>query len=334
MPATTSLLAFWKNYDRKMYLRAAQLADDLGYDTFWLPEAWGYEVFSLLTEIACHTKRIKIGTGIVNVFSRSPGLLAMHAATLDEISGGRFVLGLGTSGVRVIQGFHGRVYKRPLTQIKDVIRVTRALLAGEKLSTAGAELEEYRPFRLEMTPTRPYIPIYMASLKQKAIETIGELADGWIPTFWPFSELHVGREWIAAGAARAGRDPAAVETAPFVTALPMPGDAGLQMAKQLIGFYIGGMGDYYKELISGFGYADTCAEVDRLYKDRATRQQAYDAVSDELVHALTIAGEPDYCVAELQRRREAYDIGQSILNLPTGMPAEIVEQFITVMAPQ
>ena len=333
MTERTSVLAFWKNYDRQVYLRAAELADDLGYDTFWLPEAWGYEVFSLLTEIACRTKHIKIGTAIVNVFSRSPGLLAMHAATLDEISEGRFVLGLGTSGVRVIEGFHGRAYKRPLTQVKDVIRVVRALLAGESLATAGAELHEYRPFRLEMTPARSTIPIYMASLKQKAIEAIGEYADGWMPTFWPAHKLHVGREWIAAGAARAGRDPAAVETAPFTTVLPMPGDSGKQMAKQLIGFYIGGMGDYYKALISGFGHAETCAEVERLYRDKATRQQAYDAVSDALVDELTIAGEPDYCVAELRRRREEYGIGQSILNLPTGMPGEVVEQYIRLMAP-
>src|SRR3954463_7292707 len=100
MSERIGLLAFWKNYDRKLYLRAAQLADELGYDSFWLPEAWGWEVFSLLTEMAVHTKRIRLGTGIVNVFSRTPGVLAMTAATLDEISEGRFILGVGTSGAR------------------------------------------------------------------------------------------------------------------------------------------------------------------------------------------------------------------------------------------
>ena len=91
------VVAFWKNYDRKLYLKAAQLADELGYDSFWVPEAWGYDVFPLLTEIALRTKRIKLGTGIVNVYSRSPGLLAMSAATMHEISEGRFILGIGTS---------------------------------------------------------------------------------------------------------------------------------------------------------------------------------------------------------------------------------------------
>ena len=160
MTDRTGLLAFWKNYDRKLYLRAAQLADELGYDSFWVPEAWGYEVFSLLTEMALTTKRIKLGTGIANVFSRSPGLLAMSAATLDEISEGRFILGIGTSGARVIEGFHGRPFEKPLTQTRDVIRVVRTLLSGGKLSDAGAEnAVVYRPFTLEMgrAPRRPHL---------------------------------------------------------------------------------------------------------------------------------------------------------------------------------
>src|SRR5262249_27272151 len=160
---------FWKNYDRKLYLRAAQLADDLGYDSFWVPEGWGYEVFPLLTEMALTTKRIKLATGIVNVYSRSPGLIAMSAATLDEISGGRLILGIGTSAKRVIEGFHGRAFDKPLTQTRDVIRVVRALLSGQKLSDAGAENAQYRPFTIELKPTRPQIPIYVAALRQKAI---------------------------------------------------------------------------------------------------------------------------------------------------------------------
>src|SRR3954471_579280 len=238
MTERTGLLAFWKNYDRKLYLRAAQLADELGYDSFWLPEAWGYEIFSLLTEMAVATKRIKLGTGIVNVYSRSPGLIAMSAATVDEISEGRFILGIGTSGKRVIEGFHARPFDKPLTQVRDVIRVVRTLLAGGKLHEAGAELTQYRPFTLAMTPVRPKIPIYVAALKQKAIESIGELADGWIPTFWPYEKLAEGRAWIAAGAARAGRDPSTITTAPFTALLPMGQEGGVRMAKQIISFYI------------------------------------------------------------------------------------------------
>src|SRR5580704_6958468 len=244
MTEPIALLAFWKNYDRKLYLRAAQLADELGYHSFWLPEAWGYEIFTLLTEMAVRTKRIRLGTGIVNVFSRTPALLAMSAATVDELSEGRLILGIGVSGKNVIEGFHGRPFDKPLSQVKDVIKVTRALLAGQKQSDAGATLAQYRPFKLEMKPLRPTIPIYVAALRQKAIEQIGECADGWIPTFWPYERLAEGRAWIAAGAARAGRDASTIVTAPFTTALLLGGPAGTTMARQIIAFYVGGMGDY------------------------------------------------------------------------------------------
>lgn len=332
MTEPTGLLAFWKNYDRKLYLRAAQLADDLGYDSFWVPEAWGYEIFSVLTEMAVKTKRIKLGTGIVNVYSRSPGLIAMTAATLDEISEGRFILGIGSSGQRVIEGFHGRPFAKPLTQVRDVIRVVRTLLSGGKLSDAGAELAQYRPFKLEMTPARAGVPIYVAALKQKAIESIGELADGWIPTFWPYDRISEGRAWIAAGAERAGRDASKIVTAPFTPVLPI-GDAGNMMAKRIISFYIGGMGDYYIELLTRFGFGDDCKRIAETYQNKETRAQAAAMVPDAMMEALTISGDPAHCIAELRRRR-SFGIDVPILNLPNDMPWEMVEMFIRGMAPQ
>lgn len=333
MPAPIGLLAFWKNYDRKLYLRAVQLADDLGYDSFWVPEAWGYDIFSLVTEMAVKTKRIKLGTAIVNAFSRSPGVLAMSTATIDEISEGRFILGIGTSGKNVIEGFHGRKFDKPLTQVRDVIRVVRTLLAGNKLSDAGAELADYRPFKLEMKPVRADVPIYVAALKPKAIESIGELADGWIPTFWPYDKLAEGRAWIAAGAAKAGRDASKIVTAPFTTVLPMGGGAGEMMARKIISFYIGGMGEYYIELLSRFGFADDCKKIADLYQDKATRPQAAAAVPAAMIEALTISGDPAHCIEELQRRR-SFGIDLPILNLPNDMPWEMVEMFIKGMAPR
>jgi alkanesulfonate monooxygenase SsuD/methylene tetrahydromethanopterin reductase-like flavin-dependent oxidoreductase (luciferase family) len=328
------LLAFWKNYDRKLYIRAAMLADELGYDSFFVPEGWGYEIFSLLTEMATHTKRIKLGTGIVNAFSRSPGLVAMSAATVDEISEGRLILGLGTSGARVIEGFHGRAFGKPLTQLHDVIRVVRTLLAGEKLSDAGAELADYRPFTLAMTPTRRQIPIYVAALKKKSITAIGELADGWIPTFWPYDRMGEAQAWIAEGAKKAGRDPSAITTAPFTTVLPLGRELGAKKAQEIIAFYVAGMGDYYKELLSGFGFADECQEIEALYRDKATRAKAFEAVSPKMIDALMIAGDPAHCVSELGRIRTDYGIGLPILNLPTDAPWPMVEAFIKAMAPK
>ena len=332
MTERTGVLAFWKNYDRQLYVKAAVLADELGYDSFWIPEAWGYEIFSLLTEIALKTKRIKVGTGIVNVFSRSPGLIAMNAATVDEISEGRLILGIGTSGKRVIEGFHGRAFSKPLTQWRDVVRVTRTLLSGKRLTEADAKLVEYRPFELAMKPVRADIPIFVAALKQKSITSIGEMADGWIPTFWPYDELKRGHDWIAEGAAKSGRDASDIITAPFTTVLPLPGDLGKQKAKEIVAFYIGGMGDYYKELVSGFGYDEAAELVDQTYKNKETRKKAWEAVPDEMMNALMIAGDPKHCVEELRRRRE-YGIGLPILNLPNDVPWPMLEQFLKAMAP-
>ena len=327
------LVPFWKNYDRKATLRAVELADDLGYDSFWLPEAWGYEVFSLLTEMATRTKRIKLGTAIINVFSRTPGVIAMHAATLDEISEGRVILGIGTSGKKVIEGFHGRPFDKPLTQVRDVIRVVRTLLAGGKIHEAGAELAQYRPFELAFKPVRNHIPIYVAALKQKAIESIGELADGWIPTFWPYEKLKQGKEWIAAGAARAGRKPSDITVAPFTTLLPLGGESGVKMARDIISFYIAGMGEYYNELLTGFGYGDECKKIIELYTDKKTRPEAAAQVSERMIEALTIAGDPAHCIAELRRRRQ-FGIDLPILNMPTNVPEQMVEMFIRGLAPQ
>src|SRR5499427_10367124 len=133
MTLKLGIVAFWKNYDRKAVLRAAQVAEELGYDSIWIPEAWAYEQFQLLTEIAVQTKRIRLATGIANVFSRSPGLLAMSIATLDDISEGRAILGLGTSGKVVVENFHGMPYRKPLTRLRETVRIVRALLAGRRL---------------------------------------------------------------------------------------------------------------------------------------------------------------------------------------------------------
>ncbi|MEM7135635.1 MAG: LLM class flavin-dependent oxidoreductase [Myxococcota bacterium] len=327
----TGLLAFWRNYDRKTYVKAAVLADRLGYDSFWLPEVWGYESFTLLTEIALRTKRIKLGTGIINVFSRSPALIAMQAATLDEVSGGRFILGVGTSGKRVIEGLHGRDFEKPLTQTRDVIRVVKTLLDGRPISDSDAKLRQYRPFKLDFEPKRRNIPIYVAALKQKSVTSIGELADGWMPIFWPYDRLEDGRAWIADGAAKSGRDPAEIATAPFTTVIPVPGRGASKKAREIIAFYIGGMGEYYKELLTGFGYGEECNEIERLYRDKSTRPQALDAVTDEMVERLTISGDPLHCRKELGRRR-GLGLQEPIVNLPPGIPWPAMAAFITSLA--
>jgi alkanesulfonate monooxygenase SsuD/methylene tetrahydromethanopterin reductase-like flavin-dependent oxidoreductase (luciferase family) len=177
------------------------------------------------------------------------------------------------------------------------------------------------------------VPIYSAALKQQAITSIGELADGWIPTFWPFDEMEEPRRWIAEGAAKAGRDPASIDVAPFTTAIPLGDEIGAARAKEIVAFYIGGMGDYYKEMLTNFGFGAICDRVEALYKDKATRKEAAAAVPDEMVERLMITGDPRKCVEKLTSLRE-YGITLPILNLPNEPSWPIQEMFIRALAPR
>jgi len=326
------IVPFWKGYDRQVIRRTAQLADDLGYDSIWIPEAWGYEQFQLLTEIALATKRLQLGTGIANVFSRSPGLLAMSVATLDEISEGRAILGLGTSGKLVIENFHGVPYRRPLTRLTDTIAIVRTLLRGDRLEPEVSSLMDLRHFKLEMTPCRADVPIYVASLQEKAVRKIGEVADGWVPTFWPYRHLEDGIALMAEGAAAAGRDPGSLDVAPFVAVVPLDDvDAARAMVKPLVSFYIGGMGTYYHAMFCRYGFRENADLVRDLY-GAGKRKEAAVAVSDELIDAIAICGSPAHCRERLAEWHRA-GAGTALMNLPAGVPFEVAEMMLRAVAP-
>jgi len=329
----TGIVPFWRDYDRKTVVRTAQLAEDLGYDSIWIPEAWAYEQFQLLTEIALATKSIGLATGIANVFSRTPGLLAMSAATLDEISGGRAILGLGTSGKTVVENFHGVKYEKPLTRLKETVAIARVLWRGDRLTPEISTLADLRHFKLEMKPLRRDIPVFIASLQEKAIREIGRIADGWVPTFWPYKHFADGLALVAEGAREVGRDPKDIELAPFMAVVPMD-DAGFarSMIKPLVAFYIGGMGVYYHALFCRYGFKENADLVRELYNS-GDRKKASAAVSDELIDAIAICGPPAYCRERMAEWRE-YGVRRALLNLPQGAPFELVEMFLRELAPR
>lgn len=201
--------------------------------------------------------------------------------------------------MRVIEGFHGRRFDKPLTQVRDTIRVVKTLLAGGKLNESGAKLHAYRPFELAMTPARREIPIYVAALKENSISSIGEMADGGSRRSGPTRKWRAG----GAGSPRARRSPGAIRakivSAPFTTALPMGMEMARDAARQIISFYIGGMGEYYIELLTDFGFGDDCQRIAALYRNKQTRAEAAAAVPDAMLEALAITGDPAGCVAEL-----------------------------------
>ncbi len=299
-------------FDRRELIECVRAADTCGYDSFWMPEAWEREAFTILAELAVRTERIHLGAGIINVFSRSPALIAMSAATLDEISGGRFRLGLGTSGSRVIQDFHGVTFEKPLTRLEESIHIIRALLAGEAVDFSG-ECFELRRFKLGFKTLRADIPIHIAALAPKSVRQIGEIADGWLPTHWPRARLEDGIAEIRAGAQSSGRDAKGIEIAPFVNVV-VSGDLtkARNQARLPLAYYVGGMGDYYHAALARLGFG---AEADRVRElwQAGHRKSAIAAVTDGMVDSIAICGSLESCRAGLD---DMYACGATLPLVP------------------
>ncbi|HZY31532.1 MAG TPA: LLM class flavin-dependent oxidoreductase, partial [Candidatus Methylomirabilis sp.] len=223
-------------------IELVRLAEERGYEAVFVPESWGYDAITTLTELAVQTRTIKLGTGILPVWSRTPALLAMTAASLDDLSGGRFILGLGISGPVVIQDWHGVPFERPIQRTREAIAIIRLALAGDRVTHDG-EIFRVQRFRLEFDPPRPRIPIYIASIGPKNLQLTGEVADGWLPIYCSPESLALMRQEVVAGAQAAGRDPAAVEVAPYILAcLSEDPEVGRRLARSHLAYYIGGMG--------------------------------------------------------------------------------------------
>ena len=299
-------------FDRRELTECVRAADDCGYDSFWMPEAWERESFTLLTELALRTERIHLGTGIINVFSRSPALIAMSAATLDEVSGGRVRLGLGTSGARVIEDFHGVGFSKPVTRLRETIQIIRMLLAGERADFSGECLKLSR-FKLGFKPLRSDIPIYIAALSQKSLRQVGELADGWLPTHWPRTRLQEGISEIHAAAENASRDATRIEIAPFVNVVVSSDlEKARNQARLPLAYYIGGMGDYYHASLSRLGFGLEADRVRSLWQ-ASRRKDAIKAVTDEIVDSIAICGPIEECRIRLD---EMYRLGATLPLIP------------------
>ena len=223
-------------------------------------------------------------------------------------------------------------YKKPLTRLKETIGICKALWRGDRLQPEMSTLFEARHFKLEMKPLRPDIPVYVASLQDKAITEIGRCADGWVPTFWPYRHLKDGAALLAQGARSVGRDPQAIEIAPFMAIVPLDDVAAARtMIKPLVSFYIGGMGVYYHALFCRYGFQANADLVRDLYQ-KGERQQAAAAVSDELIDAIAICGPQAHCREKLTEWR-AHGVGNALMNMPVGVPFEVGEQLLRAMAP-
>jgi len=296
-------------------LHIAQTAEELGYDSIWAAEAYGSDAASVLAWLAAGTTRIKLGAGIFQIPARSAAMTAMTAATIDQLSSGRMLLGLGTSGPQVSEGWHGVRFPRQVERTRDYIAVVRMALAHKKVEYHGETMDLPLPdgpgkvLKLTIRPVQDSIPIYLAVLGPKNVALAGEIADGWLPVF--FSPEHVSRLKmpLEEGAARAGRTLDNFAIAPNVNVMISDDVASARDAmRPILALYIGGMGsreqNFYNKVVSSYGFESAAREVQDLYLD-GKRAAAMEALPDELIDMTCIAGTKDRARERLRAYRDA-----------------------------
>jgi probable F420-dependent oxidoreductase len=293
-------------------VECVKLAEDLGYESAWMAEGHAGDQFAILGACAGATRRIRLGTSISSVFVRSAPTIAMAAATVDHLSGGRFILGLGTSHREQVEPEHGLAFDRPTDRLRDTVEIVRALIAGGAVSHRGRVLRIER-FDLWFTPSRREIPIYVAGLFPAMLGLCGEIADGAILTWPSLDAPRRAAEHVAGGARRAGRDPDRIDVASLI---PCAVAASRQEAREMlrpgVALYAGFF-PRYNRLLAESGFPEAVHAIKTAW-DRGDRAAASQAVPDELIDAVAIAGTPGEC----RDRIEAYR--RSGLQLPIISP--------------
>jgi F420-dependent oxidoreductase-like protein len=309
-----------------------------GLDAIWVAEAYGFDSPTVMGYLAARTERAKIGSAIVNVYSRTPALIAQTAAGLDAISGGRALLGLGASGPQVVEGWHGMAYDKPLGRTRETIELCRRIwrrevidhhgitdmpLPKEKGGTLG------KPLKILTKPVRPEIPVYVASLGPANVRMTAEIADGWLPTlFIPEKAADVWGTPLAEGAAR--RDPALAPLQTVAGGLLAIGEdaAALRdLVRPVIALYVGGMGargrNFYNDLAVAYGYEEAAHKIQELYL-AGKKDEAAAAVPEEFCELMSLCGPRSYVRERVEAFRAA---GVTMLDVhPVGPePGKLIE---------
>jgi F420-dependent oxidoreductase-like protein len=301
-------------------------AERLGVDHVWSAEAWGHDAVSPIAFVAARTTRVKLGTAIMQAGTRTPALVAMTAMSLDAMSGGRFILGLGVSGPQVIEGWHGIPFRRPLQRMREIVEIVRRAVRGERVAYKGSVYElplpggEGKALRSSAAP-RPNIPIYLATLSPTSLELTGEIADGWLGTSFMPEHARIFLDPLEAGARRAGRSLADLDLQVPAGVVAFGDDAErlIPARKPGLAFTLGAMGsrqhNFYNDAFRRAGYADTAAEVQRLWLENR-REDAAARVPDELVLKTNLLGTEAMIRQRLARYR---DVGITTLRVePAG----------------
>ena len=317
-------LGYWGAGNDAENLDLAREADTLGYAVAWAAEAYGSDAATVLSWIAAQTTRIDVGSAIFQIPGRTPALTAMTAATLDNLSGGRFRLGLGVSGPQVSEGWHGVRFDKPLARTREYVDIVKLALSRRKVAYDGEFFTLPLPdgpgkaLVLTVHPTRPNIPVYLAAIGPKNLELTGEIADGWLAIFFAPESADEHLAHIAAGRAKVGRTMEGFDVVPTVPVVI--GDdvnACADAVRAYSALYIGGMGsrdkNFYNQLVVRMGYDAEAAEVQEKYLAR-DYDGAAAAVPFEFIDRTALIGPRE----RIQERLQAYaDAGVTTLTIAT-----------------
>jgi probable F420-dependent oxidoreductase len=285
-------------------LEMTSLAEERGYEAIWLPEAIGSDALTQLTYLATATRRIRLGTGILPIFYRTPTLLAMSASSLDDISQGRFILGLGVGHQRFVEYAHGVPFGRPITRMRETVEIVRRLLRGERFTHKGRVFNT-QDSGLGVTPARPDIPIYLAALGPRMIELAGEVADGVILIWASPGYIRRAMEHLRRGAERASRNPDDIDVACYLSVAVV--DDGLNIPEQVLPALQQEIARYssmpfYKSYFEQSGFKEEADAVAQAL-ERGDAGAAAAAISDTMQRELGIFGTAEQCRQEVEARR-------------------------------
>jgi F420-dependent oxidoreductase-like protein len=287
-------------------LRLVREAESLGFDSVWSAEAYGSDAATVLAWLAAQTETIKLGSAIFQMPGRSPAMTAMTAVTIDQLSGGRMLLGIGSSGPQVAEGWHGQPFAKQLQRTREYVDIVRMALARQRVEYDGGSYELPIPggpgkaLKLMIPPVQDRIPIYIAAIGPKNTALTGEIADGWIPTFFSPEYMHEARKLLDEGATRreGGRLPDDFDIAPTVQiAIDDDIERARDVMRPVLALYIGGMGsrdkNFYNQLVSRYGFEDAARKVQDLYLD-GKKDEAAAALPAELIDQTTLAGSEEH----------------------------------------
>lgn len=303
-------ISYWGGMTANELVECTKLADRRGFASAWMAEGHGGDAFAILSACALSTKKIRLGTSISSVFVRSAPTIALGAATVDSLSRGRFILGLGTSHQAQVEPEHGLLFEKPIARLQETMEVVRGLLQNSKISYRGKIFPQI-DFDYWFTPLRKRIPIYVSAVFPKMVEFCGRVADGTITVWHTVERSRESAEILRSSAKAAGRKPTDIALAAMIpTCVSEDSEAAIEGMKRLVAFYCGFF-PRYNRLMSESGFVKE-AEMIRSAWLNGKREESYDLVTEKMTKALGIAGEPEECPRRLKEYRRA-GVGTPIL---------------------